>query len=49
MKNKGGIILKKKTLALLMVGIFTLSLGLTGCGSKTSTSDKVKVGWITYW
>jgi branched-chain amino acid transport system substrate-binding protein len=45
-KIKGGIILKKKTLALLMVGIFTLSLGLTGCGSKTSTSDKVKVGWI---
>ena len=38
--------MKKKTLALLMVGIFTLSLGLTGCGSKTSTSDKVKVGWI---
>ncbi len=51
-QNKGGIVLKKKALALLMIGLFTLSIGLTGCGRKdesattASTPDKVKVGWI---
>lgn len=44
--------MKKKALALLMIGLFTLSIGLTGCGRKdesattASTPDKVKVGWI---
>lgn len=44
--------MKKKTLALLMIGILTLSIGLTSCGKKdestaiVSTPEKVKVGWI---
>ena len=38
--------MKKKTLALILTGIFTLSLGLTGCGGTKKDSDTVKVGWI---
>lgn len=38
--------MKKKALALILTGIFALSLGLTGCGNSKNTSDTVKVGWI---
>jgi len=38
--------LKKKALALIITGIFTLSLGLTGCGGSKKASDTVKIGWI---
>jgi len=38
--------LKKKTLALLLASIFTLSFGLSGCGGSSKTSDTVKIGWI---
>lgn len=38
--------MKKKTLALILTGIFTLSLALTGCGSSKESSDTVKIGWI---
>jgi branched-chain amino acid transport system substrate-binding protein len=38
--------LKKKALALVLTGIFALSLGLTGCGNSQKASDTVKIGWI---
>lgn len=38
--------MKKKALALIITGIFTLSLGLTGCGGSKKASDTVKIGWI---
>lgn len=42
--------MKRKSLAILMIGILTITIGLTGCkikdDSSKATSDKVKVGWI---
>lgn len=38
--------MKKKALALLITGIFVVSLGLTGCGNSPKALDKVKIGWI---
>ena len=44
--------MKKKALSILMVGLFTLTIGLSGCKSSNestptaSAPDKVKIGWI---
>jgi branched-chain amino acid transport system substrate-binding protein len=41
--------MKKKVLALLLVCLFVISIGLTGCGSSaptTAAAETIKVGWM---